>query len=291
MIFSNFVIALIECWICLTAVIGRHGQVTCFDGGGDSDFDSGTYLRLDNELKEIMRGSTWQTAESRSDGTLREDAATVVTQTTVSKGAWTIITGINNIQRNTVQTRRLKLIDGLFSSNTQREAARKKSSPKVCRSKDTATREKSTRIDKGGEAATDNDTAIETTTSGPPNRTVFDNEDECMAASGGRSCVCYLTDFLDLIDQRLDDPATTADEDTIAPAFKCPSYKPVPAAFVVSSKAAATSHEETTTVKVSMNKNNSVDYVDGQAVTSPARREVNFDSVVNYRLQTFKDGW
>lgn len=287
---SNLVIVFVDCWICLTAAIGCRGQVTCFDGGDENDI--GTYVKLDNELKEIMRGSPWQAAAS-STRDFREVDATTATKAVRTKSAATKTTPSKAAPATTIwtdatQTKRFKLLDGLFSSNVQREAARKKSPSKACRVKDTATREKSNRTDAGGVAH--NGTVTETTaaTSGPPNRTVFDDEDECMMANAGRSCVCYLTDLLDLIDQRLDDPTFAADEDaTTSPAFKCPSYKPVPTAFVVSSRAATPSHDETTTVQVTLNDS----YSDGgRPVTSPAWREVDFDSVVGYKLKTFKDG-
>lgn len=66
-------------------------------------------------------------------------------------------------------------------------------------------------------------TAVETT---EVPRTAFDDERECSEANGGRPCVCRTQEFL---------KRTLSDSDATEGSAGCPSYGPVPKAFVFDS--------------------------------------------------------
>ncbi|KAF0770721.1 Mitochondrial GTPase 1, partial [Aphis craccivora] len=64
-------------------------------------------------------------------------------------------------------------------------------------------------------------------------RILFGTEEECVSANKGRPCACFMTDFLDLIVQRLDETVDNEDETAATGALNCHSVKSVPTAFLV----------------------------------------------------------
>lgn len=114
-------------------------------------------------------------------------------------------------------------------------------------------------------------TTTATAAAGSDRAAVFDVESACVSANDGRPCVCYMADFLDSIGERSED-------DAVAALFRCSSYKPVPVAFFVRSTAVA---GDSTGQKVSAS--------DG-AGGSTTRMEIDFDYVVDYQLETSKNG-
>ncbi|KAE9539672.1 hypothetical protein AGLY_004924, partial [Aphis glycines] len=137
-------------------------------------------------------------------------------------------------------------------------------------------------------------------------RILFSTEDECVSANKGRACVCFMTDFLDLIVQRLDETVDDEDETAAAVALNCHSFKSVPTAFLVYPVAAAGGLSGTTAstaadVVVERNGGKSGGgrgrggvglHVEKKAADVPAVpswKEVDFDDVVNYRLEKSSD--
>jgi len=148
-------------------------------------------------------------------------------------------------------------------------------------------------------------------------RIVFGTEDECVSANQGRACVCYMTDFLDLVGQRLNEAAAADDDgdgsDEVV-ALNCRSFKPVPAAFVIYAAtiadgiemtAAATANATTTgpanfSADVMVERNGGKSGGRGRSgvgddekkamATTTAWKEVDFDNVINYRLKKSSDG-
>lgn len=136
--------------------------------------------------------------------------------------------------------------------------------------------------------ATAEPTTVETTTptTVTPDRTTFGTENQCATANGGRPCVCNTTDFLKTIGRWLDDvPATAAsDDDTAAvAALKCHSYNVVPEAFVVSSPPVV--DDDVTTDDHPPQERTVYDASDVSDL-----REVDFDQVINYRLEKSENG-
>lgn len=146
---------------------------------------------------------------------------------------------------------------------------------------------------------------------------VFGTEDECVSANQGRACVCYMTDFLDLVGQHLIE-AAAADNDRDgsdeAAALSCRSFKPVPAAFVVypatmadgvETTAAATANATTNgpanvSADVMVERNGGKSGGRGRSgvgddekkvvAATPMWKELEFDNVINYRLKKSSDG-
>ncbi|CAH1736758.1 unnamed protein product [Aphis gossypii] len=145
-------------------------------------------------------------------------------------------------------------------------------------------------------------------------RILFSTEDECVSANKGRACVCFMTDFLDLIVQRLDETVDDEDDAAAAVPLNCHSFKSVPTAFLVYPVAAAGGLSGTTAstmaavpatvsadVVVERNGGKSGGgrgrggvgvHVEKKAADVPAVpswKEVDFDDVVNYRLEKSSD--
>jgi len=134
-------------------------------------------------------------------------------------------------------------------------------------------------------------------------RILFGTEDECVSTNPGRACVCYMTDYLDLICQRLDEAAVGGDDDDdeMAP-LRCRSFKPVPGAFVIYPTTAATgdgtSTATTDSADVRVERNGGKRGGRGRGgvsdekavVAAPIRKEIDFDNVVNYQLEKSSDG-
>jgi len=151
------------------------------------------------------------------------------------------------------------------------------------------------------------------TTKSAAARILFGTENECVSTNPGRACVCYMTDFLDLICQRLDEAAAVVagdDDDDETAALRCRSFKPVPTAFVIhpgtvdfgdptstaATDAAVVPVHDSADVMVERNGGKSGgrgrgDVGDKKAVAAaPVWREIDFDNVVNYRLEKSSDG-
>lgn len=145
--------------------------------------------------------------------------------------------------------------------------------------------------------------------SGP---TVFAGEPECVLANNGRPCVCYTTDFLDSVSSLLDEQVSQDMSAAAVAMFACQSYTVVASQFVVSPSpppsppppSPTTGTSKTGTSKTGTSKT-AVLFSDRSsaagetkndktandtAVTAAARREVDFNSVVNYQLEKSKDG-
>lgn len=146
-------------------------------------------------------------------------------------------------------------------------------------------------------------------------RILFSTEDECVSANKGRACVCFMTDFLDLVVQRLDETVDDEDETAAAVALNCHSFKSVPTAFLVYLVTAADGLSGTTAATAAaVPANVSADvvvernggkrggsrgrggvgvHVDKKAADVPATpswKELDFDDVVNYRLAKSSNG-
>jgi len=138
-------------------------------------------------------------------------------------------------------------------------------------------------------------------------RILFDTENECVSTYPGRACVCYMTDFLDLICQRLDESAVAGDDDedeTVA--LRCRSFKPVPGAFVIYPGIAASGEATSTattdaardSADVMVERNGGKSGGRGRGgighekvvVAAPVWREIDFDNVINYQLEKSSDG-
>jgi len=119
-----------------------------------------------------------------------------------------------------------------------------------------------------------------------------------------------MTDFLDLICQRLDEAAVADDEEDETAALRCRSFRPVPEAFVIYPGIAA-GGEGTSTVATDaavVPAHHSADVMvernDGKrggrgrggvsekkdVVAASMGREIDFDKIVNYQLEKSSDG-
>lgn len=148
-----------------------------------------------------------------------------------------------------------------------------------------------------------------TTKSTASARILFGTENECVSTYPGQACVCYMTDYLDLICQRLDEAAVGGDDDDDEMAsLRCRSFKPVPGAFVIYPTTAGDETSTATTDAAVVRAQDSVDVrvernggksggrgrggvSDEKAVVAaPVWREIDFDNVVNYQLEKSSDG-
>lgn len=272
----------IGCWIVICSVM-TVGQVTCFRGNNyESDLAAAKYL--DRQIKAIIDYPyRWPAVKNSNTDGMKEYA------------------GAND--------RRLsKFIEGLFDVNYRKAS---KSAPPPSKSQPLPGGRRRVTIRPNG--ATTRVTvgnnwddvaagrsglqmtataAFAGTTAVPAERRVFDNEYECTSANDGRPCVCYTTDFLDSLGQLLDEAVVQDDMTAAAVAFACPSYKVVPPTFVVSyssATAAAVAVVETTTVHLGQNSTGT-NINETAAATVPANKEVDFDYIVNYKLEKSNDG-
>lgn len=215
--------------------------------------------------------------------------------------------------------------DGFFHdrSNAKKPAARRRV---TTRPKDiVANVTRNGTVNNGsGQAITTNPSTSKSITSAT--RLLFVDEQECVSANGGRACVCFMTDFLDLVGQRLDEAVDGDDDGTVE--FRCQSFKAVPVAFnlypppvtVVGMTVSATADTRNPGVLVERNGDRSGTRAlsrasrarscghgtrtssrasrvlghrsgdDDKSVTTVSWKEVDFDDVVNYRLEKPKDG-
>lgn len=134
-----------------------------------------------------------------------------------------------------------------------------------------------------------------------PERTVFGSENECESANRGRPCVCYMTDFLDSVCQQLDEAAAVPVGDDTATVYACPSYKVIPAMFVVSPATFGVSPAAADGVPATISRTadravHVAAYGGGHlgnriAVTaSAAWKQVDLEHVINYQLDKTNDG-
>lgn len=105
----------------------------------------------------------------------------------------------------------------------------------------------------------------------------YGTEGECLLANNDRPCVCFTADFLDPIGDQ-----TASDESA---ASRCPSYKPAPKWFAVTR---GTAIDGVVDDEDATNDDGTAAAV--TAAAARARRVVDFDRVVDYRLKTSKDG-
>ncbi|CAI6363056.1 unnamed protein product [Macrosiphum euphorbiae] len=148
-----------------------------------------------------------------------------------------------------------------------------------------------------------------TTKSTAAARILFGTENECVSTNPGRACVCYMTDFLDLICQRLDEAAVSGDDDEDeTAALRCRSFKPVPEAFVIYPGTAAggdvtsTDTADAAVVPTHDSADVMVERNDGKRggrgrggvgdkkAVAPTGKEIDFDKVVSYQLEKSSDG-
>lgn len=269
MIFFNRSFFFIKCWIGLAAVVGQVLRSVA-DG---NDYE--TVKQLDSQIKSIISDRSWWPADSNRGG---DDA--------------------RKEYSNAKDSRLSKLMDGLFDTN-HRPAGKSKSSPSS-RRRHVTIRPKDATVEDGNTAATTNDQGDQRTTTTasrvetPGGPTVFGAENDCLSANNGRPCVCHMIDFLDSVSQRLDEEVMAEDDTTAAvESFACPSYKVVPSAFIVSPSPAitpVTATDETATVLALVQSSKEINKNETVTAATPAWKEVDFDYVVNYRLDNSKDG-
>lgn len=257
----------IQFWYYLVAAAS---VLTSISGKGDDDF-SAFDQQLKNRWKTILGSSWWSATKNYFAGDRKENEKTVVVPSTSGK-----------------RLRSSRLLDGLFvAKNDYRGRERNKNkTTRRLRVHVTADRVKDASADVNGIRSA-------TSAASPPAEwTVFDTENECVSTNNGRPCVCYTTDFLDKIDERWLDE-TAVHNRMATPAFRwCRSYKPVPASFSVSPTAANAVVPSITTVaavNVSEEEDSASDGGNGTVAAVPARTEVDFDYVVNYRRKTSTD--
>ncbi|XP_029346458.1 uncharacterized protein LOC115034267 [Acyrthosiphon pisum] len=145
-----------------------------------------------------------------------------------------------------------------------------------------------------------------TTKSTAAARILFGTENECVSTNPGRACVCYMTDFLDLICQSLDEAVVAGDDDEDeTAALRCRSFKPVPAAFVIfpGTVAGGDGTSTATTVPALDSADVMVERNGGKrggrgrggvgdekaVVAAPVGREIDFDKIVSYQLEKSSD--
>jgi len=259
----------VQFWIYLVVTI--VGPATCCiddddgkSGPGNSDFDT-IQEKLNKQWKTIM-DSSWKFLTSERNE--NEKAATVVMPSNLSR-------------------RPSKLTDGFFSKKDRRYLKGKTTSVTGRRHVINRPRD----VGDGENKANVRDNVPIATTTISSDMAIFGNENECMSANNGRLCVCYMTDFLDSIGERLD--KTAAENQTVvATAFQCPSYKSVSASFIVSSTVdtTITPIDKTTTTVNFSGQNVLTNGIDNRIANVAVRREVDFNYVVNYELKTSKNG-
>ncbi|VVC30856.1 Immunoglobulin-like domain,Tyrosine-protein kinase ephrin type A/B receptor-like,Immunoglobulin-like [Cinara cedri] len=258
----------VEYWtaICLAAAVcGFPGRCPVGDGENgavnDRDPDLGTAEQPDGHAKPPKTGGpSWRPVSEYRDGDGRKERYAVAKLSGHSE-----------------------LIDGFFhvdrrpSDKTQRGG----------RHRTTVGPNNATRGGKNVDRSDPRTATAATTaaTPGPGQNRLFGNENECVSASDGRPCVCYTTDFLDSVTGLLLDEMTLVQDDTAAAVatFACPTYKAVPPAFVVSPPRPPETVETTAAALVPERSG------DGNETAAPARKEVDFDYVVNYLLDKPKN--
>lgn len=242
------VLVVVQFWAYLAAAV--FGPVARSDDNADHKNSRPDVVR---QWKNLMGSSWWKMPANENDKT----AAAVLPSTVASP--------------NTA--------DGFFNATDRRRPTYKKTSA-------TGRRRVSSRPKDEKKNATAGD-GVPTATAAVGSNVAgaFDNETECVSANNGRPCVCRMAEFLNSIGKRLDE--TAADGQTpVATAFRCPSYKPVPASFAVF-PTAGTSTDGTTATAVDVLGRNDTD---NTAADVPVPRKVDFNYVVNYELETSKDG-
>lgn len=254
----------IQCLIGLTVVVGL---VTCSLAGGhnyETEFE--TLNQLDSKIKSLF-GSSWWLANSN--------------------------------YRHADKSKRSQGMSKSSSSSRPRVTIRPKDATTMTGHKAATNGSKG-----GGPRMTTEPTAAGAVSYVGP--TIFNAENDCMSANNGRPCVCYMTDFLDSLNRRLDETADENDTTVAVVSFACPSYKVVPSAFVVSPSpvvvttavttavtaavTATTLADEATTVFLSVQSSKETDKYETGTDTVPVWKEVDFDYVLNYRLEKSKDG-
>lgn len=253
-----------QLWVYLLVAV-VVGPMTCFnDDGDDNDglvkFDIDKVQQKLNRRWNIKLSSSWWKKNNNT-------ASTVVTPST-KPTRWVV-----------------QVTDGVFVTN-DRYRPKGKRMPTI-EHRYVANHAKET--DDGVNNATVS-ARVPTATS-VVGSAVFDTKDECVLANNGRPCVCYMTEFLESIGKRLN--KTSADDQTsMVTAFRCPFYKQVPAWFVVfpTVNTTETSIDNTTTAVNILEQRNLTNNGENRTADVPVRKEVDFDYVVNYQLETPKDG-
>lgn len=251
---NSSIFFVVQFWVYLAAVV--FGPITCFNDDGDGDgglmmFDSDTF----HQWKKVM-------GPFKGNGKENKKTEVVVLPSTVTS------------------RQSLNIADGFFDMRDRRRPKYKETSVTgrrhlINRPKD----EKNATVSNGVPTAVSLDGAV------------FGTEDVCVSANNGRLCMCYMTDFLNSIGKRLDEMAAE-DQTAVATAFRCQSYKPVPASFFVFSTAntTITLFNETTTTVNSLGQNVLTNDTNNRTADVPVPREVDFNQVINYELETSKDG-
>lgn len=252
----------VECSVRLAALVGRQGRVMCFDGGGsDSSSYSEVIHQLDKQLLKKKTSPDWLTGRSAVVGVPTAD------ETPDASLLW-------------------KSIEGFFRGHYQ--SRNNKKSP-------AHERRNRTRYYSNLGESDENETEVIrdpiATTTDNPNKKVFGAENECVLANDGRSCVCFMTDFLDLVCRRLDEEVVNPMyDDNAEKMFLCPSYKVVPTVFVISSSMAVTVNVvETITATAVHVLGQCAEEFDFNSV-EPTWKQVDFNEVINYQLEKPKDG-
>lgn len=117
-------------------------------------------------------------------------------------------------------------------------------------------------------------------------QTVFDEEQECVAANDGRPCVCCMADLLERSVAAA--AAATADDGRVT--VTCPSYRMVPATFVVDSMATDSGGDDEDVNRTStasafrLTPKKKHDGANAPGATTTVGADVDLDAVVRYRL-------
>lgn len=250
------------------------GSVPCFIVNDDksglehSDYDI-VLQNINRQWMTIMDSSLWWSASQSltADRNENEKAATVVT----------------SLKNLSIQ-KPSKLTDGFFSKCDRRHPKDKITS--VTGRRHVINRPKD--IGDGKNTATVRDSVPTTTTTISSDMAIFSTENECMSANNGRLCVCFMIDYLDSIGDRLDEVAAE-NQTVVATAFRCTFYKLVSALFVVSpTKNTTITPIDKTTVNV-LGRNDLTNGIYNKTANVTVRREVDFNHVVNYELETSKN--
>jgi len=256
----------IQFWVYFVAVVFR--SVTCFNDGGDGDgglknFNSDTF----QQWKNIMGPSWWSTSKTfQGDKKENEKTKTVVLPSTISSRQF------------------FNMVNSIFGMRDRRR-------PNDDKKTSVTGRRHVINRPKDEKNATFSDGVPTATTAVSSDRAVFSTEDACVSVNNGRTCMCYMTDFLNWIGKRLDEMAAE-DQTTVATAFRCPSYKPVPTSFAffpIANTTVTPINKTTKTVNI-LRQNNLTNDIDNKTADVPALKEVDFNYVVNYELETSKDG-
>ncbi|CAH1736627.1 unnamed protein product [Aphis gossypii] len=297
----KLILTLGEWWIyrgtvsATEVIAGPHDPL--FDHGSSAE-DQSYFMHLQQQLNELMAGSS--TGRPTIRCTVAAAPKAVPWQSQLSGGFFSPHRRpVNGIDKKPVARRRVTHRPKDIAAD--RDGAEK---PKNVTSNDY--------IDVGSPYTQ----SVKSTAVTRIGRIVFGTEDECVSANQGRACVCYMTDFLDLVGQRLNEVAAAengGDGNDEAAALSCRSFKPVPTAFVLYPTTAADGVETTATATVNSTTtgpaNFSADVMvernggksggrdrsgagddDKKAVAAtPVWKEVDFDNVINYRLEKSSD--